>query len=247
MSNPKLLLPIRVPELGPSLGKLMSGIGRKEDTLQLDAIRYKLATRIVAMAGEARRLATNEERAAALAAVGRANWEHAWDETVKAVTEQLVFTVSRHLENEARAVRLTRRQRAKLAFSRQQQLALRARLACTGADLIPVLDQLEERAVFAMDATGLEREAVENWQNSLKHASRRLEASWLALEDVIEEEMKRARERADQISEWRKPLWPAVVTAVVVISIVGWIGLVLGGFFEAPSWMTHLWRMVFGE
>ena len=87
MTNPKLLLPIRIPELGPSLGKLLSGTGRRAGAVQLDAIRYKLGTRIIESAGEGRRLAANEERSAALEAVGRVNWQHAWDEAINALLE----------------------------------------------------------------------------------------------------------------------------------------------------------------
>ena len=113
MTNPRHLLPLRVPELGPSLGKLVSGSGRTNGPISLDVIRYKLGTRIIECAGEARRLAANDERSAALAAIGRVNWEHAWDETVSAVTALLVDRVSAHLDAEARAVRMSRRMRSR--------------------------------------------------------------------------------------------------------------------------------------
>ena len=47
MSNANLLLPLRVPELGPSLGKLVSGTERPTHWIPLDTVRYRLATRII--------------------------------------------------------------------------------------------------------------------------------------------------------------------------------------------------------
>lgn len=246
MTNPKLLLPLRVPELGPSLGKLVSGAGRNEGALLLDPIRYRLGTRIIECAGEARRLAASDERSAALAAVSRANWEHAWEEAINAVAAQVVQRVTEHLGAEADAVGMGRRKRARLEYQQQEKVTLRARLACAGADLIPVLDTLEAQALLALDATGLEREVIETWQDTLKLAARRLEAAWLALERVVDEELADGRRKADAVAQWRKPLGPVLAVGVVVLAPVLWLGLVLGGYVPAPEWLSQIWTAVFG-
>ena len=101
MTSPKLLLPLRVPELGPSLGKLVTGSGRDPGSLGLDAIRFQLVTRMIESAGEARRLAGSEERSAAIFALSPVFWLTAWEETVNAVAGALTDRVSSRINQEA--------------------------------------------------------------------------------------------------------------------------------------------------
>ena len=82
MTSSKLLIPLRIPELGPSLGKLITGTGSDVRGFSLETHRYQLVTKIIEMGGEARRLAANDERAAALACVGRDAWLAVWEEIV---------------------------------------------------------------------------------------------------------------------------------------------------------------------
>ncbi len=246
MSGAKLLLPLRVPELGPSLGKLVVGAGRSAGWIALDGIRLRLATRVIEGAGEARRLAAREERSAALAAIGRAIWQEAWDEAVAGVAELLFEGVSVHLEAEARAVRMPRKLRARLRLNAGEKRAVTARLGSAGAQLVPLLDALEHHAAQARDATALEREAVEEaWQDSLKVAARRLEAAWLALEEAVEKEAVHWKRVADRVGAWRKPVWPVVVTGAAAMAVAVWLGLVLGGYVTPPEWFVRGWELVF--
>src|SRR5205823_2455426 len=55
MSAPlKLLMPLRVPELAPSLGRIIVPRRQQEPWVPLDDIREELATRVLEMAGEGR-------------------------------------------------------------------------------------------------------------------------------------------------------------------------------------------------
>lgn len=246
MNNPKLLLPLRVPELGPSLGKLVSGAERRAGWIPLDAFRYQLATRIIDNAGEARRLAARDERASALEAVGRTAWQEAWDETVANIAVAFLDRIAKHLEAEATAVGMSSRRRTKLAVMDSDRHALTARLGSAGFNLIPALDALERDAARAMEATGLDREALETWQESLKLAARRLEAAWLALEQAVDKEGERWTAVADRVAGWRKPLWPVYAAGTLALAVALWLGLILGGYLDPPAWMVRLWHVVFG-
>jgi hypothetical protein len=236
MISSKLLLPLRVPELGPHLGKLIIGSGRRAGGPSLDAVRFRLATRVMESAGEARRLAARDERDAALAAVGRAAWLAAWEEAVGVVAEVIVAHVSEHLAKEADAVRMPRRIRRRFAIDPAERRAMRARLGSAGAALVPALDALESRAGAARAATARDRAMVEAWKDTLLTAARRLEAAWLALEDGVRQELARWDGVAGSIAAWRRPWWPVLAVGVVLAAAAVWLGLVLGGYVAPPGW-----------
>ncbi len=240
MSNPKLLIPVRVPELGPFLGKVITGTGCTPGGLQLDAVRYRLVTRLFERAGEARRLAGREERQAALATIGRTAWLEAWDEAVSTAGELLAERVSGRLESEALAVRLPRRKRRRLQLDEAERRALNARLGSAGAVLVPALDRLEQRASLALDATAVQREAVEAWQDALRTSARRMEAAWFDLERRIQHEWERWAVVADGVASWRGHWWLFGLGAVVLLGAALYVGLVWGGYVELPRWLATL-------
>lgn len=244
MTSQKLLIPLRIPELGPFMGKVVTGSGAAPGELNLDAVRLRLATRIFEAAGEARRLASREERQSAVATIGRAAWLEAWDEAVGAVASQVAEQAARNLEAEARAARLPRRQRKRLLPDEAERRAIAARLGSAGAVLVPALDQIEMRAETALEATALERAEVEAWQDALRTSARRMEAAWLHLESAVAVETDRWKDVADAISQWRKPWWPVVVWAVLALAVASWLGLVFGGQLQAPTWFSGLWEQV---
>lgn len=244
MTHPKLLVPLRIPELGPFLGKLVTGTGGDVRGLPIDAVRQRLATRVMTSAGEARRLAGRDERSAAVAAVGRSVWLAAWEEAVAGVAHVLVERVTERLVRETEAVRMPRARMRRLMLGPGDERALAARLGSVGASLIPALDAIEERGARALTATALEHEGVEQWLDALKTAARRLEASWLSLEEAIRSELAWCDQVADEIAGWRKPLWPVAVVGGVLMVAAVWLGLVLGGYLASPGWLTHVWEAV---
>lgn len=243
MSNSKLLIPLRIPELGPSLGKLITGSGGAVDGMSLEPFRRQLATKIIELAGEARRLAANDERAAALATLGRDAWLAVWNETCAAVADELVDRIETHLEAEARAVRMPERRRLQLMLDAAERRALAARLGSAGADFIPVLDGLEATSAALMAATALERETLARWQAELAQAARSLEAAWLAMEMGVGEEIRRWRAVFDEVASWRKPLWPVVVVGTIALAAAVWLGLILGGVLRPPAWLAQVWSI----
>lgn len=149
------------------------------------------------------------------------------------------------MEAEARAVRMPRKLRARLRLNAGEKRAVTARLGSAGAQLVPALDALEHHAAQAHDATALERDAVEAWQDSLKVAARRLEAAWLALEEAVEKEAVHWKRVADRVGAWRKPLWPVVFASAAAMAVAVWLGLVLGGYVTPPEWFVRGWELVF--
>ena len=75
MSAPvKIPMPLRVPEIAPSLGRVLVPRRLEEPWVPLDDIREELATRVMELAGEARGAAAREERDRVLDAVSRRSW-----------------------------------------------------------------------------------------------------------------------------------------------------------------------------
>ncbi len=247
MTSQQLLIPLRIPELGPFMGKVVTGSGAVLGELNLDQVRQRLATRIFEAAGEARRLAGREERHAAVATIGRATWLEAWEEAVGAVATLVAEQAARNLEAEARAARLPRRKRKRLLPDEAERRAIASRLGSAGAALVPALDQIELRTEGALEATALERAEVEAWQDTLRTSARRMEAAWLDLERAVVVETLRWERLAAEVSLWRRPWWPVVVTAVLALAAAAWLGLVFGGQLQAPTWFAGLWQQVVGQ
>src|SRR3989338_6591979 len=117
MTTSRLLLPLRFPELGPALGKLVTGTGRVPGGFVLETHRVQLVNKIIERAGEARRLAAHEDRAAAIAALDRDAWLAAWEETVSGIGEAILASVEERIGLEAVAARMPPRKRARLTLT----------------------------------------------------------------------------------------------------------------------------------
>ncbi|GIW51911.1 MAG: hypothetical protein KatS3mg081_1266 [Gemmatimonadales bacterium] len=242
MNGSKLLLPIRVPELGPHLGKLVTGTGNQQPGgLALDEIRIDLATRIMELAGEARQLAGRDERWPVFEAVGREAWLSAWDRAVEGVSTLMLDKIRAEIEMRAAAAKMPRRLLKRFLPGEAEKRVLKARLASAGAVLVPVLDRMAELAREAAMATPAERGLLEDWQETLKAGARKLEAAWLALEEEVEAEARRLDQAAEFVAQWRRPLWPVVLAGSVGLGLAVWVGLVLGGYLPFPDWLRDLW------
>jgi hypothetical protein len=240
VTGSQTLLPLRIPELGPSLGKLVVGTGRRPGGLVLDDIRHHLVTRLFEHAGEARRLAANGERAPAIAALSRANWLAAWEEAAGGVAERVLQHVDEQLIRQADRVRLPAALRDRFVPGAAERRALTARVGSAAAALVPALDALERHGGDAFGATALERAAMEAWLDGLRTAARRLEAAWLELEELVETEVRRWGPVAEEVGRWRRPLWPVWLVGGAALAGALWLGLALGGFIPAPAWLMPL-------
>ena len=237
-----LLIPIRTPELGPSLGKVVVGTGQRPAGLDLTQIRLGLATQLFDLVGEARRLADEDERQAAVDAIGRPRWLEAWEEAVKSVTDTIVDRANARIGAAADSVGMPTRSRGKLLVTPRERRTLQTRLGSTAAAMVKSLDDVE---AWSPDAViGKSGHGVRAWREAIRTAARRLEGAWIALEDAVVVEGARWDEVVRDVSVWKKPMWPVAVTGVVAAVGAIWLGLVFGGYVDSPPWFTAAWSAV---
>lgn len=233
---------LEVPELGPSLGRLIVPRRVAEPWVPLDDVRETLATSVMECAGTARRELTNGkgEQARALAALDRDAWTRAWEEAVRRAADRITTVLDQVFETEAKRVRMPRRRQRQLVVSPAERRAIAARLAAGGDALDGALDEVA-RSTEALaltwpgDAAG--RAA---WCAAQEAAARRLEAAWLTLEAQVEQERVRWTGEVDAVKSWRPSLVPVFVVWTPLAVLVLWLGLVLGGYLPAPQWLAQL-------
>jgi hypothetical protein len=239
VSHPERLPSLKVPELGPSLGKLIAGSGR-ETTVSLDQVRHDLATTMMERAGEARRLAANEERSTAIFALSPVFWLTAWEETVNRVTFLVLTEIRDKITREARVAGIPKKMQATFFPPATEGRALTARLRSAGAGLVPALDELERRGADALAATSAGPEALERWYEALRIAARRLEAAWLGLEDRVTPELERWQPVVARVGRWKRPVLPELMLGGILLALALWLGLAFGGFVPAPHFLERL-------
>ena len=237
---------VRVPELAPALGRLI--VPRRTEALwiPLDDIADDLATRVIELGGEARRLtadAAPQERV--LDALGRTAWLAAWEHAVRRTADRVADALDDQIERIGKAVRMPRRKRRLRKLTSAERRSLTARLSAGGAEFVKALDDLARvgsRVRGAETAGGVDDEIHHAWQDALQTAARRLEAAWLALEDAIRSERKRWDPELTALAQWRPSLWPVLVTWAIGAGALLWLGLILGGYVDAPVWLAQLLR-----
>lgn len=234
----KIPMPLRVPELGPSLGRLLVPRRLTEPWVPLDDIREELATRVMEAAGLARGAAERNERDAALEAVGRRAWLAAWENAVSRVAERAAAALDDTIGRTAHQVGMSRRHAAHRLLSAAERRAVAARLGSGAERFVAALDVLNAAASHAAEASVLDKDAHAAWQEALRAAARRLEAAWLALEDELGAEATRWVPELDTLRRWRPSLWPVLVVWTPVALALLWLGLVLGGYMSAPLWLS---------
>jgi len=234
----KIPMPLRVPELAPSLGRLLVPRRLEPPWVPLDDVREELATGVLELGGEARAAAVREERERVLDAVSRRAWLGAWERAVRRAGERVSAAVDAELEHAARRVRMPRLLRRRRLLSPSEQRAIAARLASGGEGLIAALDALDAAAAQARDANVLGKAAHAEWQEALRAAARRLEAAWLSLEAGVADEQRRWAGEVEAVARWRPPLWPVLALGVPLAAALMWLGLVLGGYLPAPAWLA---------
>ena len=240
MSAPlKIPMPLRVPELAPSLGRVLVPRRREEPWVPLDDLREELATAVLELGGEARGAAAREDRAQVLAAMGRAAWAVAWDRAVRRVAERVAEALDGEIARTGRRVRLTRRRLRTRLLALAEKRAIAARFGTGGAAFVAALDELEAAGERVRDASVLDKDAHADWQDALRTAARRLEAAWLALEAEVEEERRRWTPELEALARWRPSLWPVVLWWAPLAVLLVWLGLVLGGYLPAPPWLAE--------
>jgi len=238
VSSVKIPMPLRVPELAPSLGRVLVPRRVAEPWLPIDDIREALATRVLELGGEARAAAEREDRERVLETVSRRAWLAAWEQAVRRAADRVTHALDGRIERAARRVRMPRRRWRRRLLSPSEKRAIAARLTTGGEPFVAALDALDAVATQVRDATVLDKGAHGEWQEALRSAARRLEAAWLALEAVVAEEERRWSPELESLERWRPSLWPLLILWTPVAAALVWLGLALGGYVPAPAWLA---------
>ena len=239
MSAPlRIPIPLRVPELGPSLGQLLVPRRISEPWVPIDDVREDLVTNVLELAGAARGAAARDQRDEVLEAVSRRVWLSAWENAVRRIAERTAGAVDAAITQAAECVRMPAGRRRARLLSGGERRAVAARLGSGAERFVAALDALEAAAGRVREASVLDADVHREWQEALCAAGRRLEAAWLALEQEVAEEQRRWAPEIDAVRRWRPSLWPVVAVWVPVAAILVWLGLVLGGYLPAPLWLA---------
>ena len=233
-----------VPELGPSLGRLVDPPLIRGDRgsldLVLDDIRLGLVTGIFELAGAARSFAASGDRQGAIASLSRVAWLDLWERAVAAAAERLAEVVNAKLGEAAIESRLPARQLEAFRLKAEDVRAITSRLGSGGAGFVSALDALEQTVPGASASGTRGRAGEEEWQRALAAAARRLESAWLALAAGARAEQDRWKAEIDRARAWRRPTWLLWLISVSVLAAATYLGLVLGGYLPVP---TPLWPL----
>jgi hypothetical protein len=231
----KLLMPLRVPELAPCLGRIIVPRRLAALWVPLDDIREELATRVLELGSEGREATV---RRSILETTGRGAWAAAWDNAVRRSALRVADVLDAEVTRAARRVRLPRRLLRRHLLSNAEKRAIAARLGTGAGAFVTALDELDAAAGRVADATVLDKDAYAAWQEALRTVARRLEAAWLALENEVDAEQRRWAPEIDAVAAWRPPLWPVFLFWTPLATVLVWLGLILGGYVPAPQWLA---------
>lgn len=241
-----------IPELGPSLGRLvdpplMRG-SRGSLDLVLDDIRLNLVTGIFELAGAARSFAATGDRQGAISSLSRVAWLSLWEQAVAASAERLAVVVNARLGEAAAESRLPARQLEAFLLKAEDVRAIASRLGSGGAGFVGALDALEQTVPGAAASGSRGRASEEEWQRALAAAARRLESAWLALVAGARAEQDRWKAEIERARAWRRPTLTLWLLSAGVLAVFTYLGLVFGGYLPVPAplrplaelWWAHL-------
>src|SRR5438876_12176354 len=103
----KLLMPLRVPELAPSLGRIIVPRRLFDPWVPVDDIREELATRVLELGGDGRATAAreaegNQDRGRILEVTGRCAWAAAWEHAVRRAGARVADALDAEITRTAR-------------------------------------------------------------------------------------------------------------------------------------------------
>jgi hypothetical protein len=225
-----------VPELGPSLGRLVDPPANVRGALgvPLDDIRMDLVTGMFDLAGAGRSFAASGDRDGAVASLGRVAWLGLWEKAVATAATRIAAEANAALRFAAEESRYPGRRLARLTLTQDDTRAITARLGSGGAPFVAALDALEQTGNATAGSRGRGSAGAQPWQAAVATAARRLEAAWMALEESSRAEQERWAAEITQVRGWHRPTWPVWLLSVVVVGAAVYLGLVLGGYLPVP-------------
>jgi hypothetical protein len=241
LSSPvRLPSAVEIPELGPWLGRIPLPSGTSSappSRVPLDAIRLELATAIFELAADARSWSSAGDRQAAVDELGRAGWLGAWDTAVRGAAAAVAQAIDLRISEAGQESRIPRRRLKKQLLAEPEKRAMVARLGRGGFAFAEALEPLDRTGHRLREAGVLDREAGDRWREALTSAARSLEAAWLSLEEAANEEWHRWSPLVESVREWRRPRWILWTASAIVVGVLVYVGLVVGGYLQGPGFL----------
>lgn len=227
-----------IPELGPSLGRLVDPPLTRGDRgsldLVLDDIRLDLVTGVFELVGAARSFAASGDRQGAISSLSRVAWLEIWEHAVGASAARLAVVANARLADAAAEARLPARQLEAFRLKTEDVRAIASRLGSGGAGFVSSLDALEQTVPGAAASGNRGLAGQGDWERALAAAARRLESAWLALEASARAEQDRWKAEIERARAWRRPTTKLWLLTAGVLAVATYLGLVLGGYLPVP-------------
>jgi hypothetical protein len=238
--------PDAIPELGPSLGRLVDPPAGVAGALgvPLDDIRIDLVTGVFELAGASRSFAAAGDLDGAMASLGRVAWLGLWEKAVATAATRIAAEANSGLRAAGEESRYPTRRLARRLLTDGDARAIAARLGSGGAPLVAALDALEQAANVAGGSRAKDAAGAARWRAAVTAAGRRLEAAWMALEDASRVEQARWAAEVSEVRTWRRPTWPVWLVTAAVVGGAAYLGLVLGGYLPVPPALRGLATLV---
>ncbi len=228
-----------VSELGPSLGRLTdppaAPLPGDSTAIVLDDIRLELVTGIFDVAGAARSFVAAGDRESAIASLGRVAWLDLWERAVASAAQRLADSVNARFRAAADESCFPEARLHQFLLDAADVRAIGSRLGSGGASFVSALDALEQTVPAAAAPGARGNRGQLEWQLALGTAARRLEAAWLALTEAMRREQDWWAAEIERVRTWRRPRWPLWALTAVVLLLLTYLGLVLGGYVPVPS------------
>jgi hypothetical protein len=193
-----------------------------------------LVTALFDRAGEAREWSEAEDIDLTVTTLARNRWLEAWDQGVQTVSERTVAALNKRFELAAAESRMPRRFRRRLPLTADEARALAARLSAGDAPFRHAVEELE-RAGARVRSARADSAALTIWSEAVRTAARRLEAAWLALEESLTLAWTEWGAEIERVRTWQRPVWPLLLTAVLLLVAATYAGLLLGGYLPVPA------------
>ena len=235
-----------IPELGPSLGRLVDPPPALPGALRvpLDDIRIDLVTGVFELAGAGRSFAAAGDRESAMASLGRVAWLGLWEKAVATAAGRIAGGGQFRLSNRRRRNRAIRRGGSRDTCSPMTIPARSPRGSGAGGRPSWPRSMRWSRRPMPARRRGPPIRRAENGGPRSAATARRLEAAWMALEDVSRAEQQRWAAEVAAVQAWHRPTWPVWLVTVVVVGCAVYLGLVLGGYLPVPPPLQGLATLV---
>jgi hypothetical protein len=158
---------------------------------------------------------------------------------VRRAADRVADALDAQIEHAGRTARMPAHRRRRRLVAAAERRAVAARLGAGGAGFVDALDRVAIAVQGAADANVLDHAAHRAWQDALQTTARRLEAAWLALEAAVGAERERWAPEIASIAAWRPRLWPVFALWTPLAAAALWLGLILGGYLDAPIWLAQ--------